>query len=238
MGQMDPSFSYVSQSNRSSVESVKKILSREELYAIFDEIITVWFQEEWLFFDEEQRKTFLTLQCSTTELLTVQMAIDQSYLTSGDHSLLFEPECLLVRSKAKSKSVFFPNSTLSLENLADVDDTDQLHPYHLLAIICHSAETNSKLMFYKHARTNTWYIYYDQSIVSSPHSNLLNADEQQQLESFIVQENSSSPLHLLPFTYLPLSALHNHPVVYVYLPERKKKKRKDWSSKSHSLNIE
>ena len=222
---VDPSHVPSSLSMRDSAGSTKKILSREELSAIYDELTKFWFQEEWLLFDEEDKKTFLILNCPASEFLTVQMAIDQHYLTSGNSSLLFQPECLLVRTKSRTASICPPNATLSLEHLVNPLTNEKRHSYHLLAIICHSAETNSKLMFYKHARSDSWYVYYDQSIVSSSHSYLLSTEEHYQLESFIVPENSSRPLNHPPFRSLPMLALYNHPIVYVYLAEQKKKRK-------------
>jgi len=90
-----------------------------------------------------------------------------------------------------------------------------------MAILCHSNETNSKQMFYKDFQSNSWYIYYDQSMFSHSHSNILSNEEQYQLESFIQQKN---PIDLSKFTP-PLSTLCNHPIVYVYIPEEKSNRK-------------
>jgi len=76
-------------------------------------------------------------------------------------------------------------------------------------------------MFYKDFQSNSWYIYYDQSILSHSHSNILSNEEQYQLESFIRQENH---IDLSEFTS-PLSALWSHPIVYVYMPEKSNEKK-------------
>jgi hypothetical protein len=71
-------------------------------------------------------------------------------------------------------------------------------------------------MFYKDAHLNSWFIYYDQSILSHSHSSILSEDEQNQLQSYIEQKPD---LDSSKFTF-PLSSLRNHPIIYVYMPEK------------------
>ena len=197
----------------------RKSLLFPQLYAIYSEIVNRWSEEKWLTFADNQEKTYLTLDSHTTEFLTVQMAMDQYYLTSGRNSLLSPPDCLLIRTKSKSKNSFLPNSIISLENLCDNNAAQGSVQYKLMAMICHSNETHSKLMFYKDFQSDSWYIYYDQSISSHSHSNILSNEQQFQLESLIQQKNH---IDLFKLTS-PLSALSNHPIVYVYIPEKSNK---------------
>jgi hypothetical protein len=196
--------------------SSRKSLSSPQLSAIYKEIVDEWYNEKWLTFVDNHTETYLTLDGNTTEFLTTQMAIAGYYLKSGRTSLISEPEILLIRTKSKSKTVFSPNSNISLGNLYENHIGQRLFRYKLLAIICHSNETNSKLMFYKDFRTHSWYIYYDESVTIPAHSNVLSNEEQSQLESIIQVEN-----HLdLSYLIFPLSALCNHPIVYVYIPDK------------------
>jgi hypothetical protein len=202
--------------NNHSHITARKSLSYPQLFAIYSEIMNEWCKEQWLTFVDNRTETYLTLDSNANELITVQTSINKYQLTSGKTLICSQPECLLIQTKSKSKTIFIPNSIISLENLCDNNITPKLCRYKLMAIICHSNETNSKLMFYKDFQSNSWYIYYDQSILSHSHSNILSNEEQYQLESFIKQENH---IDLSKFTF-PLSALCHHPIVYVYIPEK------------------
>jgi len=213
-----PSSPHSSRHNTSSHSSTRKSLSYPQLFAIFNEIVNEWSKEEWLTFNDTHTETYLTLDSNKNEFLTVQMAINQRYLTSGTTSLRSQPECLLIETQTKSNTLFSPNSIISLENLCDNNIAQKSVLYKLMAIVCHSMKTNSKLMFYKDFQSNSWYIYYDQSISSPSHSNILSNEEQFQLESFIQPDDH---IDLTQFQS-PLSSLFNHPIIYVYIPEKKK----------------
>lgn len=198
--------------------SARKSLSYPQLFAIYSEIVNEWCKEQWFTFVDNRTETFLTLDSTTNELVTIQTAINQYQLTSGKTLIRSQPECLLIQTKLKTKSLFIPNPIISLENLCDKTVDQRLCLYKLMAIVCHLNETNSKVMFYKDFQSNSWYIYYDQSILSHSHSNILSNEEEYQLESFIQQKNH---IDLSKFTS-PLSALCHHPIVYVYIPEKSK----------------
>ncbi|CAF2424589.1 unnamed protein product [Rotaria sp. Silwood2] len=214
-----PSSLHLSKQNTNSSTSTKKSLSYPQLFAIYNEIVNEWSQVEWLIFVDNHKETYLTLYTNTKEYITVQMAISQYNLKSGTTLLVSLPECLLIRTKSKSKSLFLPNSNISIDNLLENNISQQLFRYKLLAILCDSSETNSKLMFYKDKQSNNWYVYYNQSILSPSHSNILSNDEQFQLESFVQQNNEINHIDLSKFTS-PLSALLTHPIIYVYIPEK------------------
>ncbi|CAF3423615.1 unnamed protein product [Rotaria sp. Silwood1] len=219
IAQSIPSPSHSLRPNTNTSTSTRKSLSYPELFAIYNEIVNEWFQVEWLIFVDNHKETYLTLDYNTKDYITVQMAIDQYYLKSGRTLLVFQPECLLIRTRTKSKSLFLPNSNISIHNLLENNNSQRLSRYKLLAILCDSNETNSKLMFYKDKQSNNWYVYYNQSISSPSHSNILSNDEQYQLESFIQHNNQINHIALSKFTS-PLSALFNHPIIYVYIPEK------------------
>jgi len=210
------SSSYSSKHNNHSHISTRKSLSYPQLFATYTEIVNEWFNVQWLTFVNNHTETYLTLDSKTNEVLSVQTAINQYHLTTGKMLVRSLPECLLIQTKSKTKTLFVPNSIISLENLCDNYITQRLFKYKLMAIVCHLNETNNKLMFYKDFQSNSWYIYYDQSILSHSHSNILSDEEQYQLESFIQQKNH---VDLSRFTS-PLSALCNHPIIYVYIPEK------------------
>jgi hypothetical protein len=211
-----PSSSHSPKRDTNSPISSKKSLSCPQLDAIYSEITNEWYNEQWLTFVDNHKETYLTLDSNPTQFLTVQMAINQYNLKSGRTLLLAQPECLLIRTKSKIKTIFPPNAFISIDNLCDNHTGQKLFPYKLMAIICHSNETNSKLMFYKDFKTNSWYVFYDRSITLPSYSNILSHEEQYQLESVIHQENHIDLSNLIT----PLSALCNHPIVYVYIPEK------------------
>jgi hypothetical protein len=211
-----PSSSHSSRHNNHSHTTARKSLSYPQLFAIYNEIVNEWCREQWFTFVDNRTETYLTLDSKTNELVTVQTAINQYQLTSGKTLIRSQPECLLIQTKSNAKSLFIPNSMISLENLCDNNSDIKLCRYKLMAIVCHSNETNSKLMFYKDFQSNSWYIYYDQSILSHSHSNILSNEEEYQLESFIQQKNH---IDLSKLTS-PLSALCHHPIIYVYIPEK------------------
>ena len=201
----------------SSMKS-KKSLSFRQLSAIYNEIIYQWSTEQWLEFVDNSTETYLTLKARKNETLPVQTAIDRYHLSTGRILLRIPPECLLIRTESHTKTLFVPNSILSLENLIDDTTAHRLFHYKLMAIISHSHQTNSKLMFYKDPPSNSWSIYSDQPSSSTSALNILSEGEQQQLESFIEEINPIDP----PTLTSPLSALHNHPIIYVYMPEKTK----------------
>ncbi|CAF0814364.1 unnamed protein product [Rotaria sordida] len=219
IAQTMPSPAHSFKQNTKSSTSTTKNLSYPHLFAIYNEIVNEWSQIQWLIFVDNHKEIYLTLDINTKECLTVQMAINQYYLTSGRALLFSRPECLLIRTKSKSKSLVLPNSIISIDNLLENNIAQQLFRYKLLAILCDSIETNSKLMFYKDKQSNNWYVYYNQSISIPSHSNILSNDEQIQIESFIQENNQINHINLSKFTS-PLSALHNHPIIYVYIPEK------------------
>lgn len=210
---MPSSSFYVPENRRYSSGTSRKSLSCQHLSAAYDEIVNQWCKERWLTFVDQSTKTFLTLDSRSNDSLTIQQAIDRYQLTTGNSFLRSLPECLLIRAKSKSETIFIPNSIVSLENLCTVD---QLLRYQLIAIVCQLNEPNNKLMFYRTSQINSWFVYYDQPVGSHPQSNRLTDDEQYQLESFIQQTHSIDPFE---FT-CPLSALCNHPIIYVYMPEK------------------
>ncbi|CAF2072434.1 unnamed protein product [Rotaria magnacalcarata] len=217
--QTTPSGAKSLQNDVTSRKAETKSLSYPQLSAIYNEIVNQWCQEQWLLFVDGQKETYLTLDFKTREFFTVQMAIDHFHLTSSTHLLLSQPECLLIRTQTKSKTLFLPNSSISIENLLENDISQQSFRYKILAIICESHETNSKLMFYNDKQTHAWYVYYNQSISSPSCSNILSNEEQRQIKSFIQQENQLHSNVLSNFA-LPLSNLYNHPIVYIYIPNK------------------
>ena len=212
-----PSYSHSMNDNANPNSSLRRSLPYPQLFAIYTELINEWFQGRWLTFADDHQETYLTLDSTTEELLTTQTAIDGYYVTSGRTSLISKPECLLIRTKSKSKTLLLPNSVVSIDSLLDKNVTQKLLPYKLLAIICYSNETNSKLMFYKDKQSNYWNVFYDQSIVSPSHSNVLSDEQQFQLESFIQKNSRMNYINTSKFIS-PLSALCNHPIIYVYIP--------------------
>lgn len=210
-----PSLSYVPSNDGYPSVTSRKSLSYFQLFAAYNEIVNEWCKERWLTFVDQCTETFLTLDARSNQSLTIQQAIDRYHLTSGKTLLRSLPECLLIRTESESETIFIPNASLSLENLCP---THLFLKYQLMAIICHSEKTNSQLMFYRTAQMNAWFVYYDQSISSPAHSSRLSDDEQYQLESFIQQTHPIDPLR---FSF-PLSTLCNHPIIYVYLPEKLK----------------
>ena len=206
-----------------STTTTKRRVSFQQLFATYNEIQTVWFQEEWLCFTNQDTRTYLTLNCRDDDSLTLQNAIDQRVFTTGNQSLLYQPECLILRTKSKSTATILPNAELSVDALCDRQAPRIFTSYKLMAIICHSAETESQVMFYKHFPTNLWYVFYDQSVHCHSYSNILSDHEQNQLESFLLPNQSTRPRRMTQFTSLPLSLLHNHPTIFVYLGQRKRK---------------
>ena len=211
-----PSSSHPPRPDTNSQLSPKKNLSCPQLMAVYREIINEWYNEKWLTFVDNHTDTYLTLDSNRIEFLTTQMAVDRHYLKSGRTSLISPPECLLIRTKSKAKTVFSPNFILSIENLCDNHIASGSFRYKLMAIICHSNETNSKIMFYKDFPTNSWYIYYDETNNLPSYSNVLSTEEHYEFESVIQRDNHVDSSDLLS----PLSTLCNHPIVYVYIPEK------------------
>ncbi|CAF0787532.1 unnamed protein product [Adineta ricciae] len=204
-----------------SHESVKRTLSHPQLSTIYNEIANEWSKIQWLTFTDSRTKTYLTLFSDSAELVTIETAIQQYQPTSASTVLLSLPECLLIRTNSKTRAVFLPNSTLSIENLCDKDVDQHVFVYKLLAILCHSNETNSQIMFYKNLQFNCWYIYYDQCKATNSHSNLLSNEEQIQMDLFVQSTGDSNQIDLTKFSS-SLSNLFNHPIVFVYLPEKHK----------------
>ncbi|CAM4920174.1 unnamed protein product [Rotaria socialis] len=221
--QTTPSGAKSLQNNDTSRKAKTKSLSYPQLSAIYNEIVNQWCREQWLLFDDDQKETYLTLDFKTRGFFTVQMAIDHFHLTSSTHLLLSQPECLLIRTQKKAKTSFLPNSSISIGNLLQNDISQQTFRYKILAIICESHETNSKLMFYKDKQTHDWYVYYNESISSPSCCNMLSNEEHRQIESFIQQENQLHSNDLSNFAP-PLSNLYNHPIVYIYIPDKNNKK--------------
>jgi hypothetical protein len=192
------------------------------LSAIYTEIVKIWFKEEWLIFADNHKETFLILKSDIIGCLTVQMAINQNFFINNKLPLLYQPECLLIRTEANNKSLFLANSSISLEHLFHRRrrPTEKLSQGKLIAIICQSNEINRKLMFYKHSIRNQWYILFNASTTSSKsYSKMLSNNEQVQLESILEQNNQTIVNHSsqLPF---PLSAMCNHPITYVYIIQK------------------
>lgn len=196
----------------------KSSLPFPQLFAIYNEIFNEWSQEQWLVFVDNQKETYLTLDFKTHEPLTVQKAIDHYYLKSGTRLLLSQPECLLIRTSSSSKTLFLPNTFISIDNLLDNHDDEESFQYKLLAIICDSAETSSKIMFYRDKHTGFWHIFYNQSISSPSSSDTLSDEEQIIIESFVQPKNQMNSIDISQFTY-PLSTLFHHPILYVYIPK-------------------
>jgi hypothetical protein len=211
-----PTSSHLPMTNTHSLISGRKSLSYPQLFAIHNEIVNEWCKEQWLTFVDDHTETYLTLHSQSHEFVTVQSAINQYHLTSGRTAICSLPECLLIRTESKTKTIFVPNSIISLDNLCDNHIAQSLSRYKLMAIVCHLNEIHRKAMFYKDFQSNSWYIYYDQSTLSPSHSNILSDEEQYQLESFIQQKHHIDPSK---FT-APLCALCNHPIVYVYIPKK------------------
>ena len=207
----------------SSSTTTRRRVSFQQLFATYNEIQTVWFQEEWLSFTNQDTRTYLTLNCRDYDSLTLQTAIDQRLFTVGNQSLLYQPECLILRTTSKTTATVLPNVAVSVDALCHRHAPRTFSSYRLMAMICHSNETGSQVMFYKHFPTNLWYVFYDQSIHCPAYSNILSDHEQTQLEAFLVSPQSTRTRRMAQFTSLPLSLLHNHPTIFVYLGERKRK---------------
>lgn len=211
-----PSSSYASENTTHPSAPSRKNLSYPQLFAIYSEIVNEWCKQQWLLFVDDHAETFLTLDVNTNRSLTVQTAIDRHHLTTGKTFLRSPPECLLIRTEPNTDTLFVPNLIISLENLYDNGTGHRLARYKLMAMICHSKKTNSKLMLYKASQLDSWFVYYDQSILSHSRSNRLSDEEKEQLESFLEPNHRIDPSK---FTS-PLSALCNHPIIYVYMPEK------------------
>ncbi|CAF0898105.1 unnamed protein product [Adineta steineri] len=212
-------FDHSSNYNTNSHQSTKRTLSYPQVFSIYNEIVNEWSKIQWLIFTNNHTKTYLTLDSDADEFVTVQMAIDQYQCTSITTSLISLPECLLIRTKSRTQALFLPNSIISIENLCDTDITQRLFQYKLMAIICSSNNTNNKIMFYKDFQTNFWYIFCEQSIPLHSYSNKLTNEEQCQLELFIQPKDQLNNIDLSKFTS-SLSALSNHPIIYVYIPAK------------------
>lgn len=196
----------------------RKSLPRLQLSAIYHEIVDVWSKQQWLEFEDEHTDSHLTLNAKTDEVLSIQTAIDEHRLTTGETRLVSQPECLLIRSKSKSKTVFIPNSRLSLGNLMSSDFPERLIRVRLLAIISLN-DMNNHIMFYKDFQTSSWNIYHEESASAPSRSELLPEDERELLESFIHLRNID------PYTFSsPLSALLTHPMIYIYMSDQSKEK--------------
>ena len=156
---------------------------------------------------------------NSNKLISVQMAIDQHCLKTGTSSLIAKPECLLIRTRSNTKTLILPNSFISIDNLIDNRFNEESCKYKLLAIVCETDETNTAFMFYKDKHLNHWHVYYDQSAVSPAYCNILSNKEQCQLESLIHDNSHINYIDVSEFTP-PLSFLQNHPIFYVYIPEK------------------
>ncbi|UJR25548.1 hypothetical protein I4U23_006893 [Adineta vaga] len=190
--------------------------------AIYDEIVTVWFKIQWLIFDENHQETFLMLKSYITDCVTIQKAIDQKSFVNNKYHLHNLPECLLIRTESDSNTIFLPNSILSFDRLLhkSIRSNEYQFQGQLIAILCKLNEKDSKLMFYKHLRTNIWYTYFNNPDVSSEyHSNMLCDGEQTQLETIGEENNQRHFNHSSQLTF-PLSALTIHPITYVYLTKQ------------------
>jgi len=197
----------------------RKSLPRLQLSAIYHEIVDVWSKQQWLEFEDEHTDSYLTLRAKTDEILSIQIAIDEHQLTTGETRLISPPECLLIRSKSKSNTIFIPNSRLSLGNLINSDDVQTFPRFKLLAMISYLNDINNHIMFYKDFHTSSWNIYHEESISAPSRSELLPEDEQERLNSFIHLRNID------PYTFSsPLSALLNHPMTYIYMSDQSKGK--------------
>ena len=202
-----------------SARPSKRTLSFPQLFAIYNEITGEWFRSTWLTFTDNHQETYLTLDTEASEFSTLQTAIDEYRLgPRGPPTAL--PECLLLRTKSRTKTVFAPNASLSLASLMDQMNARSIDHYRLLAMVSHSDESNSKIMFYRDLPSNAWYVFYERSAACDAHSSRLSDELQNRLESFIPKQHRSIDFDLSLLMDSPLSVLCNHPIVYVYLGER------------------
>jgi hypothetical protein len=141
------------------------------------------------------------------------MAINQNCFINTKFPLISSPECLLIRTEINNKSLLLPNSIISFEHLlARKNESSQ---GKLIAIICN--EKNSKIMFYKASSSNHWSMFDNNQIKSSrSYSYLLSNEQQLQLESILEQKKFIHPSQLS----FPLSALCNHPIIFVYIVQQ------------------
>lgn len=208
-----PSVSCSAESNNNSNSPVRRLFT-PFLSTIYNEIVTIWFQEKWLLFVNNHEETFLILYSDITGYLNVQMAINQNCFINSKYPLLKQPECLLIRTEKSNRSLFLPNSIISFEYYCD-DGIKKTSHGKLMAIICESDKTDSKLMFYKHSSTNNWYVFYTKNSKSQTYSNVLSNEQQFQLESILKENYHINFIHPSQLVF-PLAALCNHPIIYVY----------------------
>ena len=201
---------------------ITKILSCEELSAIYDEIVDDWSRKKWLKFIDHHNETFLTLHTITSEWLSIQKAIDHYLLLTLDQQLRTLPECLLIRTKPTSSSTFQPNDKLSLHSLCHRSITQELFSYKLMSILCHSDDIDGKILFHQHFPTGSWYLYRNATISSPPSSYCLSPADQNQLNLFISSNHRLNPMDPIDFPSYPFSTLYNHPTVYIYIRDTNK----------------
>lgn len=201
------------QSISSSVDFPNENLLLPFLSSIYTEIIDHWCQIDWLQFVDNQQMTFLVLNPTIKDDLTVQTALDQHQFTIPRVPLLNQPECLLIRTEYDQLSLLAPNANISLESFFYPRRTSSRGK--LMAMICHSK--NMKIMFYKALSGNDWAVFCkDQKNFSQSSARILFDEEQKQLNNILKQE---IPMNLIESTELsfPLSTLFNHPIIFVYI---------------------
>lgn len=183
------------------------------LSSIYTEITTYWCQIDWLHFADNQRMTFLVLNPTITDYLTVQTALDDNRFIIPEVPLLNQPECLLVRTEYDHQSLLSPNGIISLRRLFSPGKKPVYGK--LMAIICQNR--NMKIMFYQAMSNDHWSILY-KDLTNSSQSSASNLSDkhQKQFETILDQ---TVPMNLIDPTQLPypLSALYKHPIIFVYL---------------------
>lgn len=183
------------------------------LSSIYTEITDHWCQIDWLHFADNQHMTFLVLNPTITDYLTVQTALDDSRFITPKLPLLDQPECLLIRTEDDHRSLLSPNSIISLKRLLSPGEKSSYGK--LMAIICQ--DKNMKIMFYQAVSTDRWAVFYkDLKNSSQSSASILSDRHQRHLNTILEQE---IPMNLIEPTQLqyPLSALYKHPIIYVYI---------------------
>jgi hypothetical protein len=197
----------------------RQILLREKLSAIYNEILTVWFEEPWLHFTDDHRQIFLTVDNNSNNhcFLTVQNAIDLFRSNHRDRFLVYQPECLLVKVIQRTNTLFIPNRHVTLQEFYRTIHNDDYYSYRLLAVLCCTKHGQNTLMFYKDVPSNSWQIYCrpDDTVDCSTS---LSDDEHDQLELFVSQANRLNLADVFVGDSARLMALYNYPIVFVYLP--------------------
>ena len=201
------------QSTSSSFDLPNENLLLPFLSSIYTEIVDEWSQIDWLNFADYQPMTFLVLNSTIGDDLTVQTALNEHRFTIPKQPLLNQPECLLIRTEYDHQSLLAPNSVISLQPL--------FHPRKisfsgkLMAIICHSK--HMKIMFYKALSANDWAVLYkNEKSAKESSAKILSDEHRRQLNNILEQD---IPMNLIESTQLafPLSALYNHPIIFVYI---------------------